>query len=54
VQATLANARCGAADGPEAAALHIRDLLPPLMDSEDAAEGVASFVGRRDAVFTGR
>lgn len=54
VQATLASARCGAADGPEAAALHIRDLLPSLMASEDAAEGMASFVDRRDAVFGGR
>jgi enoyl-CoA hydratase/carnithine racemase len=54
VQATLASARCGTADGPEAAALHIRDLLPTLMKSEDAAEGVASFVERREATFTGR
>ena len=54
VQATLASARCGEADGPEAAALHIRDLLPPLMASEDAAEGLASFVERRSARFTGR
>ena len=54
VQATLASARCGEADGPEAAALHIRDLLPPLMASNDAAEGLASFVERRSARFTGR
>lgn len=54
VQATLANARCAVVDGPEAAALHIRDLLPDLMRSEDAAEGVASFVERREGRFTGR
>lgn len=54
VRATLANARCAMSDGPEAAALHIRDLLPDLMMSEDAAEGVASFVERREARFTGR
>ena len=54
VQAALASARCGAVDGPEAAALHIRDMLPPLMASDDAAEGVASFVERRSARFTGR
>lgn len=54
VAATLANARCAVADGPEAAALHIRDMLPALMASEDAAEGVASFLERREATFTGR
>ena len=30
------------------------DLLPALMSSQDAAEGVASFVERREARFTGR
>ena len=54
VQASLANARCAVADGPEAAAFQIRDLLPTLMASQDAAEGVASFVERREARFTGR
>lgn len=54
VQGSLSNARCGAADGPEAAALQIRDLLPSLFGSEDAAEGVASFVERREARFSGR
>jgi enoyl-CoA hydratase/carnithine racemase len=54
VRATLKNARCAVADGPEAAALHIRDMLPPILASQDAAEGVASFVERREARFTGR
>jgi enoyl-CoA hydratase/carnithine racemase len=54
VQATLANARVGVTDGPEAAALHIRDVLPGILGSQDAAEGVASFLERRDARFDGR
>jgi enoyl-CoA hydratase/carnithine racemase len=54
VQASLQNARVAAADGPEAAALHIRDVLPALLASEDAQEGLLSFIERRDARFTGR
>jgi len=53
VQATLRNARCGATDGPEAAALNIRDVLPEVLHSQDAAEGVRSFLERREATFTG-
>jgi enoyl-CoA hydratase/carnithine racemase len=54
VQATLANARVAVNDGPEAAALHIRDILPTVLTSEDAAEGVRSFLERRDGRFVGR
>ena len=54
VQATLANARVAANDGPEAAALHIRDVLPTILGSEDAAEGVRSFLERREGHFVGR
>lgn len=54
VQATLANARRGAADGPRAATEHLATLLPPIMASEDAVEGLASFVERREARFKGR
>ena len=54
VQGTLANARAYEARGPEAATEHLRSLLPELMSSDDAREGLLSFVERREAVFRGR
>lgn len=54
VQATLANARVARTQGTAAAVDHLRAALPPILASSDAAEGLASFVGRREASFTGR
>jgi len=55
VYGTLASARAACrSDAQSAAVEHLRGLLPALLQSEDAAEGVRSFVERRDARFTGR
>lgn len=54
VQATLANARVAARQGPEAARDHLAGLLPGILASADAAEGIVSFLERREAQFEGR
>lgn len=54
VQGTLANARVRASQGEAAAKAHLASLLPAVMASEDAREGVASFLERREATFRGR
>ena len=54
VQGTLANARIGRREGPEAAAQNLTEILPEVQASADAVEGVMSFLERRDAKFTGR
>jgi enoyl-CoA hydratase len=54
VQGTLANARKGRDEGEAAAIAHLQVLLPRLMASQDAAEGLQSFLERRAARFTGR
>jgi enoyl-CoA hydratase len=54
VQAMLANSRAARDEGPAAAVEHLRALLPGVMTSQDAAEGLRSFVERRPATFEGR
>jgi enoyl-CoA hydratase len=54
VQGTLASARVGRDQGPAAAREQIAALLPGILRSQDAAEGLRSFTERRPASFTGR
>lgn len=54
VQGTLANARVARDRGVEEARGHLRRLLEEVLASEDAAEGLRSFLERREATFTGR
>jgi enoyl-CoA hydratase len=54
VQGTLANARVAHEHGDSAAIAALRELLPKVMASEDAAEGFKSFLERRSATFQGR
>ena len=53
VQATLANARVARAAGEQAAVEHLRETVPRVLRSADAAEGVRSFLERRSGHFTG-
>ena len=53
VQATLASARASLGGGPDAGRDAIASLLPGIMRSQDAAEGLRSFLERREAHFTG-
>lgn len=54
VQGCLAACRYGLENPREAVARQCFDALSPVMKSEDAAEGVRSFIERRKAVFQGR
>jgi enoyl-CoA hydratase len=54
VQASLANARLALEEGHEAALAALMPAARALMVTDDAREGVASFIERRDARFTGR
>lgn len=54
VRATIESARLAAERGPEAAAAALLPQARALMASEDAREGVQSFLERRAGKFTGR
>lgn len=54
VRATLANARAVLQAGEAAGRDHLRGVLPRILASEDAAEGVRSFLERRPGRFQGR
>ena len=55
VYGTLANARAASRSASEQQAVeHLRALLPELLSSQDAEEGLRSFVERREARFSGR
>jgi enoyl-CoA hydratase/carnithine racemase len=53
VQATLANARVARAAAEHAAVEHLRETVPGVLHSADAAEGLRSFLERRAGDFTG-
>lgn len=53
VQATLASSRLAVEQGPAAAYAELMTHARALMDSNDAREGMLSFIERRDAEFTG-
>jgi enoyl-CoA hydratase/carnithine racemase len=54
VQAVLKSARLARVEGERAAAAMLFKDLMPVLKSEDAREGVQSFLERREAVFKGR
>ena len=54
VQATLRSARVSQTHGEAAALAPMMDEVRTIMASDDAREGLLSFVERRDARFTGR
>lgn len=54
VRTTLASAQRAHLEGDAAAVARLRPDIQQLVQSEDGAEGVRSFLERRDAVFTGR
>lgn len=54
VQAVLKSIRLAAVDGEEEATRQLFTDLRPIMQSQDAREGVQSFIERREARFIGR
>lgn len=53
VRATLANARAGRVAAERAAVEHLRETVPGVLHSADAAEGLRSFLERRVGRFHG-
>lgn len=54
VQATIASSRLALIEGQRAAAARLFPDLAPILGSDDAREGLASFVERRAARFSGK
>jgi enoyl-CoA hydratase/carnithine racemase len=54
VWATIRSARTAEREGVDTAVAELLDIARELMDTEDAAEGVRSFVERREGDFKGR
>jgi len=54
VWATIRSARTAEREGVDEAVTELLDIARELMDTEDAAEGVRSFVERREGDFKGR
>ena len=54
VQATITSVNESMEEGPEQAMQNLLPVARKLMQTEDAAEGLKSFLERRDAVFKGR
>jgi enoyl-CoA hydratase len=54
VRATLSSAQRALREGPAAAAARLTDDMVALLQTQDGAEGMMSFIERRPANFTGR
>jgi enoyl-CoA hydratase/carnithine racemase len=54
VRAVLRSGHLAFTEGEAAAAAQLLPDLQPIMKSEDAQEGILSFIERRDAVFKGK
>ena len=54
VKATIVSSRLALEEGEEVAARRLLPDLQPILASDDAREGLASFIERREARFTGK